>query len=220
MATYGYARVSTVEQNEGRQLATLYSKYNILPENMYVDKCSGKNTDRPKLQELLDTMEAGDTIVVSELSRLGRSTRDLLELTDRFIASSVKIIFDKEQIDSSTSNGRLMLTVFAAFAEFERALILERQREGIALAKSQGRYHGRKPIELDPELVDSVMSKYLARKITQVKARELLSYKDKHGNEKQLSVPTFYNFFNKYLDDNNIERCEFRQKEINNDEAE
>lgn len=212
MATYGYARVSTVDQNEGRQLATLYEKYNVEQQNILVDKCSGKNTDRPSLQKLLTILQNGDTVVVSELARLGRNTKDLLELTDKFISMGVNIIFDKEKIDSTTATGRCMLTVFAAFAEFERAMILERQREGIKLAKEEGKYQGRKPIEHDPDLLDYVFRQYMEGKINVAKACHLLKYKKKDGSEQDLSNPTFHRIFEKWLIKNKIKKVAYIQE--------
>lgn len=214
MAVYGYARVSTIQQNEGRQLATLYNRYGIDQDHIYVDKCSGKNTDRPALKNMLDTLQSGDKVVVSELSRLGRNTRDLLELTDQLITKQVDVVFDKEKIDSSTSTGRLMLTMLAAIAEFEREMILERQREGIDLAKQQGKYTGRKPLEFDPSLIEMVCEQYMNRKITVSKACELLKYKTSAGVEKSISAPSFYKILEKYMDDNKIKRYKYiRQNE-------
>lgn len=209
MAVYGYARVSTVQQNEGRQLATLYNSYGIDKDHIYVDKCSGKNTDRPALKEMLDTLQSGDKVVVSELSRLGRNTMDLLELTDQLITKQVDVVFDKEKIDSSTSTGRLMLTVIAAIAEFEREMILERQREGIDLAKQEGKYKGRKPVVFDPSLVEMVCEQYMDRKITVSKACELLKYKTAAGIERSISAPSFYKILEKYMDENKIKRYEY-----------
>ncbi len=136
----GYVRVSTEEQNEGRQVAAL-EKYGI--EKWYVEKVSGKNLDRPKLREMLDFSREGDTIFVLDWSRVSRSTKDLLALMDTLREKGVHLVSVKENFDTSTPTGRLMLTVMAAINEFERANMLERQREGIALAKRAGTYKGR-----------------------------------------------------------------------------
>ncbi len=147
----GYVRVSTVEQNEKRQLEAL-SGCGI--EKWYVEKVSGKNLDRPKLGELIDFAREGDTVYVLDWSRLSRSTKDLLELVDRFRAKGVHLVSLKENFDTSTPAGRLMITFMAAINEFERTNMLERQKEGISIAKREGRYKGRKPASLqDPAAV-------------------------------------------------------------------
>ena len=142
----GYVRVSTVEQNEGRQLVTM-DKYSV--EKLFIEKVSGKDTKRPQLQAMIDFIRDCDTIVIHDFSRLARSTKDLLELVELFNSKGVKLISNKENIDSSTPTGRLMLTMVGAINEFERANLLERQREGIALAKKEGKYKGRKEVKVD-----------------------------------------------------------------------
>ena len=142
----GYVRVSTVEQNEGRQLVTM-NKYNV--EKVFLEKVSAKDTKRAQLQAMIDFVREGDTVVIHDFSRLARSTKDLLELVELFNSKGVKLISNKESIDSSTPTGKLMLTMIGAINEFERENLLERQREGIALAKQQGKYKGRKEIKVD-----------------------------------------------------------------------
>ena len=141
----GYVRVSTVEQNESRQLETM-EKYNV--EKIFTEKISGKNTNRPKLQELIGFARENDTIVIHSFDRLARSTKDLLYLVEMFTTKGITLISNKEQIDTSTPTGKLLLTVIAAINEFERTNLLERQAEGIAIAKKAGVYKGRKPIEV------------------------------------------------------------------------
>ena len=136
----GYVRVSTVEQNEERQIKALEE---IGCSKIFVDKCSGKNTDRPKFKEMMNFVREGDTLYVSEFSRLARSTKDLLNIIDELKAKNVHVISQKENFDTSTPQGKFMLTVFAGIAEFERTLMLQRQAEGIAIAKAQGKYKGR-----------------------------------------------------------------------------
>lgn len=136
-----YVRVSTAEQNEARQIEAL-RKYNI--ERWFTEKCSGKNTDRPKLQEMIDFAREGDEIYIHDFSRLARSTKDLLSIIEGLDAKGVKLVSNKENIDTHTPTGKLMLTMIGAIAEFERANILERQREGIIIAKREGRMSGRK----------------------------------------------------------------------------
>lgn len=146
MAKIGYARVSTQEQNESRQLAA-FKELDI--DKIFIDKMSGKDTNRPELRKMLEYVREGDTLIINEYSRLARSTQDLLSLVKQLTDKSVQIISIKENFDTSTPQGKLMLTVFAALAEFERELTLQRQREGIKLAKQEGKYKGRQPIPFD-----------------------------------------------------------------------
>ena len=128
----GYVRVSTVEQNEARQLETM-KKYNV--EKIFTEKVSGKNmADRKELKDMLEFVRDGDTVVIHDFSRLARSTKDLLEIVELLEDKGVKLISSKENIDTHTANGKLMLTMIGAIAEFERANLLERQKEGIALS--------------------------------------------------------------------------------------
>lgn len=139
----GYVRVSTMEQHEERQLIALREEAHV--ERVYMDKLSGKYTDRPQLQQMLEAAKAGDSIYVSEFSRLARSTKDLLDIVQQMKERNVRVISLKEQFDTTTPAGELALTVFAAIATFERQIMLERQREGIAVAKAKGVYKGRRP---------------------------------------------------------------------------
>lgn len=156
-----YVRVSTVEQNEERQIEAL-KKFNI--EKWFTEKVSGKNMDRPKLQEMLDFCREGDTIYIHDFSRLARSTKDLLDIVERLKEKGVHLVSNKENIDSSTPQGKLMLTMIAAIYEFERENMLERQREGIVIAKREGKFKGRKPLELDD--FDKYYELYISRQIT------------------------------------------------------
>ncbi len=142
----GYVRVSSLDQNEERQIVTM-KKYDV--EKVFIEKMSAKDKDRPKLQEMLDYVRDGDTIIVHDLSRLARNTKDLLEIVEYLNKKEVNLVSNKEHIDSSTPMGQLMLTMIGAIYEFERANLLERQREGIALAKAKGKYKGRKKIKRD-----------------------------------------------------------------------
>lgn len=136
---YCYLRVSTIEQNLDRQYEAM-KKYNIPEENYFVEKCSGKNTDRPELQKLLSIVEEGDTIHIHDFSRLSRSTSDLLKIVESLNARGVTLVSNKENLDTSTPTGKLMLTMIGAINEFERQSLLERQAEGIAIAKEKGHY--------------------------------------------------------------------------------
>lgn len=142
----GYVRVSTIEQNEARQIEAL-EQYDI--EKMYIEKVSAKDLNRPKLKELLEFVRDGDTVYIHSLDRLARSTTDLLHLVETFNAKGVYLVSNKESIDSTTATGKLLLTMIGAINEFERANLLERQREGIAIAKREGKYKGRRAINID-----------------------------------------------------------------------
>ena len=145
----GYVRVSSFDQNPERQLEQ------IQVDKVFTDKASGKDTRRPELERLLAFVREGDTVVVHSMDRLARNLDDLRRLVQGLTQRGVRIEFLKEHLtftgeDSPMAN--LMLSVMGAFAEFERALIRERQREGIALAKQRGAYRGRKKA-LAPERV-------------------------------------------------------------------
>lgn len=140
----GYIRVSTQEQNTMRQ-EVLMQELGV--DEVYIDRLSGKNTDRPELKKMTDYVRKGDTVIVESISRFARNTRDLLELIEKLSEKGVEFVSRKEAIDTTTPTGKFMLTVFGAVAELEREYILQRQREGIAIAKAQGKYTGRKPIE-------------------------------------------------------------------------
>ena len=140
----GYCRVSTAEQNTARQ-EVLMERLGV--DKIFIDKCSGKNTDRPALKEMLDFIRADDIVIVESISRLARCTKDLLWLIDTFIELGVGFISQKEALDLSSDTGRFMVTIFGAISELERSFILARQREGIEIAKLAGVYKGRKPID-------------------------------------------------------------------------
>lgn len=146
----GYARVSTDEQNEARQLKS-FADYSEKITKIFTDKMSGKDTNRPQLKAMLDYVREGDVVVVSDFSRLARSTTDMLQIVKELTDKGVALISIKEKIDTDTPQGRFMLTIFAALAELERETILQRQREGISIAKKQGKYKGRKPLSFNEE---------------------------------------------------------------------
>lgn len=156
-----YIRVSTVEQNEQRQVEAM-GKYSI--DKWFTEKVSAKDTNRPKLQELLNFAREGDTVHVHDFSRLARSTKDLLDIVEHLTAKGITLISNKENIDTGTPTGKLMLTMIGAINEFERTNLLERQREGIAIAKREGKYKGRKPVDV-PDF-DIWYEKYRTREIT------------------------------------------------------
>lgn len=148
----GYIRVSSFDQNPERQLE------HVPVDRLFTDKASGKDIRRPELERLLAFVREGDTVVVHSMDRLARNLDDLRRIVQQLTRRGIRIAFVKESLmfsgeDSPMAN--LMLSVMGAFAEFERALIRERQREGIALAKSRGAYRGRKKA-LSPERVDEL----------------------------------------------------------------
>ncbi len=156
-----YVRVSTVEQNEARQREALKA-FNI--DKWFVEKASGKDAKRPILQEMLEYIREDDTVYVEEFSRLGRSTADLLASVQRIEDSGAKFVSLKENFDTKTPAGKLQMTMMAAIAEFERAMILERQREGIAIAKREGKYKGRKAVFVPN--IGEYYQKYMTRQGT------------------------------------------------------
>ncbi len=137
---YGYARVSTRQQELNRQLDML-KQYNC--NEILTEKMSGTKTNRPELIRLKDKVRAGDTLVIESFSRLGRSTKDLIELVEYFEGKGVKLVSIKENFDTTTPHGKLMLTVFQAFSQFERDLIAQRTNEGLASARARGISGGR-----------------------------------------------------------------------------
>lgn len=156
-----YVRVSTVEQNEARQIEAL-EKFSI--EKWFTEKVSAKDTNRPQLKQMLDFAREGDTIYIHDFSRLARSTKDLLDIVETLQSKGIHLVSNKENIDTSTPTGKLMLTMIAAINEFERTNLLERQKEGIAIAKRNGKYKGRKPFTSDK--FDVLYAQYLRREIT------------------------------------------------------
>ncbi len=166
----GYVRVSTEDQNTARQ-EELMKRLGV--EKVYIDKLSGKNTDRPELKCMLDYVREGDTVIVESISRFARNTKDLLELTEQLNMKHVQFISQKESIDTNTPAGKFMLTIFGAVAELEREYIRQRQKEGIEIARQDGKYNGRPPKVLDN--FEEVYTQWDNGDITAVKASKLLN---------------------------------------------
>ena len=145
-------------------------------EKCYTEKVSGKNADREQLKAMMEFLREGDTLIVESYSRLARSTHDLLEIVDALAKKGVSFVSLKENIDTSTPQGKLMLTIFAGLAQFERECLLQRQAEGIAIAKAEGKYRGRKAKE-KPDNYEEVMTLWKEDKITARRAMELLNVK-------------------------------------------
>lgn len=173
MARIGYIRVSTAEQNTDRQEINLQGC-----DKLFVEKVSGKTVEnRTALKNLMSYVREGDTVIVDSFSRFARNTKDLLNLVEQLQNKGVSFISLKENIDTTTPQGKFMLTVFAGLAQFEREQTLERQREGIAIAKEQGKYKGRQRIAFDNDLFVSLVKQVNNGEITARKAMEELGMK-------------------------------------------
>ena len=157
-------------------------------DKIFIDKASGKNTERQELQNMLQFVRVGDTVIVESYSRLARSTRDLLDIVETLKSKGVEFISIKEAIDTCTPAGRLMLTIFAGLYQFERECTLERQAEGITEAKKLGKYKGRKPIDVDAGKFAELYAEWKAGRITAVAMQKALN----------LTAPTFYRRVKQY----------------------
>ena len=163
--------MSSVTQNEARQIEAL-EKYDI--EKWFIEKVSGKDTNRPRLQEMLNYVREGDSVYVEDFSRMARSTKDLLDIVELLEKKQVQLISLKENLDTSTPTGKLMLTVIAAIHQFERENILERQREGIEIAKREGRYRGGQPKKINEEKFLDLYEAYICREINKTQMAKKL----------------------------------------------
>lgn len=173
----GYVRVSTQGQNTARQ-EVLMQELGV--EKVFLDKQSGKDTSRPELKKMMEFVREGDVVIVESISRFARCTRDLLELVEQLSGKGVAFVSKKEALDTSTPSGRFVLTIFGAIAQLERESILQRQKEGIAIAKAQGKYTGR-PSKTYPDL-EAVLGAWRRGEISAGQARKQLS----------ISKSTFY----------------------------
>lgn len=190
MSKIGYVRVSTAEQNTMRQ-EVLMSELGV--DKVFMEKISGKNIERPQLKAMLDYIREGDIVIVESISRFARSAKDFLNLIDELDKKQVKFQSQKETIDTDNEYGRFMLTVFAAISQLERESIKQRQTEGIAIAKENGKYKGRKRIPTDEESFRSdyvrwqnkeITSNYIMKKFGFTAPtfwRRVKEYEDKHG---------------------------------------
>ena len=182
----GYIRISTIDQNTAQQELLMEQ---LRVDEVYIDRMSGKNINRPELQKMMEYVRKGDTVIVESISRFARNTRDLLELVEKLTVKGVEFVSKKEAIDTTTPTGKFMLTVFGAVAELEREYILQRQREGIAIAKANGVYKGRKPIQ--PPEFESVMARWHDGRLTAAEAMRKLG----------MSKSTFYRRSQKIKDE-------------------
>ena len=179
-----YARTSTTHQNLDRQLETAKE---LGIDKLYQEQLSGKDDKRPQLKAMMDFVREGDTVYVLDHSRLARSTRDLINIVGQLQEKNVNFVSIKENVDTSTPQGKLIFTIFAGLAEFERTNLLDRQRMGIEIAKANGKYKGRKPIE-KPERFDKVVSIWKKGDISAKEAMVQLNIKSN----------TFYRMIKKY----------------------
>ena len=190
---FGYLRVSTLNQKLEQQQKIIQEKFPKVCK-FFKDSCSGKDVNRPGLQLLLEHLRDNDTIVVESLSRISRSTSDLLSLLKRFKERNIKLISVREDYDFSTATGKLLVVLLAGLAEMERDLMLERQREGIAIAKLAGKYKGRKRIKI-PDNFERCLEMYLNRennykikdfmKDTGLKQSQLFKFKKQFKQNKE-----------------------------------
>ena len=185
MGKIGYIRVSTEHQETARQQEIMCS-YQV--DRIFSETLSGANTDRPQLRAMLDYVREGDTLYIESIIRLGRSTKDLLNIIDTLTGKGVTLISHKENIDTDTPTGKFMLTVFAALSQLEREQLKQRQREGIEIAKAQGKYTGRKPIPTDWTRFGQLYGEWRAKNIT---GRDFMRRMD-------MSANTFYRRVREY----------------------
>jgi len=169
---FGYVRVSTIEQNTARQ-EVLMQELGV--DKVFIDKTSGKSMDRPELKKMFDFVREGDIVIVESISRFARNTRELLHMVNLLKEKHVEFVSKKENIDTTTPAGKFMLTIFGAIAELERDYILQRQAEGIEIAKQLGKYSGRKKILTDSNKFEAVYKSWKDGEITAVKAMSRLN---------------------------------------------
>jgi len=187
MKTYFYIRVSSKEQNTMRQEVKA-KEYNIPTENVYMEKVSGKSiVDRPVLNNLMSVLKNGDKVIVDSISRFARNTKDLIELVEQLNNKGVIFVSLKEALDTTTPTGMFMLTMFGAVAQLERDYIKDRQAEGIAIAKEDNKYKGRKPIEYPTDF----KKYYDMWKLGTITARDTIKVLD-------LKKTTFYKLINQF----------------------
>ena len=180
-----YIRVSTVNQNEARQLEQAKE---VNADKVFIDKASGKNTDRKAFKEMMNFVREGDEVIVSDISRLGRNTKDVLNTIEELNSRGIKFRSVKESVNTDTAQGRFFLSIVSALAELERETIRERQAEGIAIAKANGVYQGRKALDLDTDEFRRYAKDWRDGKRTAVECM-------KHFN---FSSPTWYRKIKEY----------------------
>ena len=187
--TYGYARVSTKSQELNRQLDQL-NEYGC--DKIFSEKMTGTKKHRPELDQLKEEVREGDTVVVESWSRLGRSTKDLIDLVNYFQEKGVNVVSLKENFDTTTPQGKLMMTVFQAFAEFERDLIVQRVNEGLKAARARGRKGGRPRV--NQQKLDQAIRLYNSREYSLKEIQEMTG----------ISTPTLY----RYLESEKVKKVD------------
>lgn len=166
----GYARVSTDKQELFRQLDRLIN-YGVEERHIFTEKMTGTIKDRPELTKLLEYVQKGDIVIITELSRLGRSTKDLISISEELNKKGVELVSLKENLDTTTATGKLMFGMLAVLSQFERDIISERTVEGLKSARARGKVGGRKPIDatkLETALTLYDTGKYSVSKITEM----------------------------------------------------
>lgn len=187
MANIAYVRVSTTDQNQGRQFA-LFEERGIKLDKTYQESVSGKDIKgRPQLQKMLDFIREGDTVYIESISRLARNIMDLLKIVETFKEKGVELVSLKEQIDTSTPQGKFLLSIFGAMAELERDTIKQRQKEGINLALAEGRPYGRPNVTISSTFPDN----YKDWKAGKIKAIDFMKME-------KLKRTTFYKLVKQY----------------------
>jgi len=184
MSKIAYIRVSTLEQNTERQEVALDG---LGIDKHFIEKVSAKNTDRIQFKKMMDYIRDGDTLYIESISRLARSTKDLLNIIEQLKAKGIGLVSLKENIDTNTPQGKFMLTVFGALGELERENMLQRQKEGIAVAKANGKRFGRTSVGF-PKDFEKIYRDWKSNNITAVDAIKALG----------LKKTTFYKLVNQY----------------------
>ena len=169
-------------------------------DKVFLEKQSGKDTNRVEYKKMMEYLREGDTLYVESISRLSRSVRDLLNTIDILKEKGVKFVSQKENIDTESPQGRFMLSVFAALSELEREQTLQRQAEGIAIAKAQGKYRGRQPIKVDEEKFSKLYKLWKENEITAVEFQHRIG----------LKANTFYRRIKKF-EESKSEFCMFKK---------
>lgn len=170
----GYARVSTEAQEIARQTRA-FEELEI--DKVFIDKASGKNAEREQLKAMLQFIREGDVVTVESISRIARNTKDLLNIVDGIKAKGADFVSLKESIDTSTPQGKFMLTIFGAMAELERECILQRTREGVAIAKEQNKYKGKPKMKIDEAALRREVKKWRDGLQTATEAMKALNLK-------------------------------------------
>lgn len=171
-----YARVSTEEQNESRQI-TMARVQGIQDKYIFIDKASGKNTNREQFKAMMKFLREDDILICESISRISRSVSDFLHIIEELNEKGVIFVSLKENIDTNSPQGRFMLTVFGAMAELEREQILQRQKEGIALAVAEGKYKGKPKMKIDESAFRKECEKWRAGEQTATETMKKLNLK-------------------------------------------